>query len=61
MGRRGTRRLNLWLAVPVRDKDGLIVASVNVSLPTGQIDQKGAVQLYLAELRHAASQLRAAS
>jgi IclR family pca regulon transcriptional regulator len=49
------------LAVPVRDKDGLTIASVNVSLPTGQIDQKAAVQLYLGELRHAASQLRAAS
>lgn len=49
------------LAVPVRDKDGQTIAAVNVSLPTGQFDQETAIQQYLAELRHAASQLRAAS
>jgi IclR family pca regulon transcriptional regulator len=49
------------LAVPVRDKDGQTIAAVNVSLPTGQFDEETAVQQYLGELRHAASQLRAAS
>ncbi|MDX3906193.1 MAG: IclR family transcriptional regulator C-terminal domain-containing protein [Pigmentiphaga sp.] len=49
------------LAVPVRDQEGNTIAAINVSLPTGQVTQEEAVKLYLAELRQAASQLRAAT
>lgn len=49
------------LAVPVRDQEGNTIAAVNVSLPTGQVTQEDAVQLYLGELRQTASQIRAAT
>lgn len=49
------------LAVPVRDKDGVAIAAVNVSLRSGEFTQKTAVQQFLGDLRQAASQLRAAA
>src|SRR3546814_299630 len=48
------------LGVPVRDKDGAIVAAINVSLPAGTFDEATALREFLPELRHTASQLRAA-
>lgn len=47
------------LAVPVRDKEGAIMAAINVSLPAGAHTEDTAVREFLAELRHTASQLRA--
>jgi IclR family transcriptional regulator, pca regulon regulatory protein len=49
------------LAVPVRNQAGDTIAAINVSLPTGQFDCDGAVAQFLAELRMAASRLRAAA
>lgn len=49
------------LAVPVRDKDGATIASINVSLPAGAFAEADAKNQFLTELRQAASQLRAAS
>lgn len=49
------------LAVPVRDKDGATIASINVSLPAGSFTEADATNRFLTELRKAASQLRAAS
>ncbi|RKT10307.1 IclR family transcriptional regulator [Paraburkholderia sp. RAU2J] len=49
------------LAVPVRDKQGAIIAAINISLPAGQYAEGDAIQHYLPELRQAASHLRAAS
>ena len=49
------------LAVPVRDRDGMTVAAMNVSLATGDFTAKEAVAQFLGELRVAASRLRATS
>lgn len=49
------------LAVPVRNQEGDTVAAINVSLPTGQFTEEEAIKLYLAKLRQAASQIRAAT
>jgi len=48
------------LAVPVRDKNGATIASINVSLPAGAYDEDAAIRQFLTELRQTASQLRAA-
>jgi IclR family pca regulon transcriptional regulator len=47
------------LAIPVRDSEGHTVAALNVSLPTGQFTGEAAVEQFLANLRLAASRLRA--
>lgn len=47
------------LAVPVRDKDGVITAAINVSLPSGSFTEDAALREFLPELRHTASKLRA--
>ena len=49
------------LAVPVRDKDGTIIAAINVSLPAGAFDEDQAKHQFLTELRLTASQLRTAA
>lgn len=49
------------LAVPVRDKDGATIASINVSLPARDFTESDATHQFLTELRRTASQLRAAS
>jgi len=48
------------LGVPVRDKDGAIIAAINVSLPAGSFDLDTALREFLPELRQTASHLRAA-
>ena len=48
------------LAVPVRERDGSVVAAVNVSLISGQYSEDKAVAEYLPLLRLATSRLRSA-
>lgn len=49
------------LAVAVRDREGQVVAAINVSLTAGSFSQEDAVRTFLPELRQTASQLKAAS
>lgn len=49
------------LAVPVRDKEGTIMAAINVSLTAGSFTCDQAIREFLPPLRQTASQLRAAA
>jgi IclR family pca regulon transcriptional regulator len=49
------------LAVPIRDRSGTAIASLNVSLQAGEFTKEEAVQSFLGELRVAASRLRASA
>jgi IclR family pca regulon transcriptional regulator len=46
------------IAVPVRDDEGQVVASINVSFAAGTLDEAGAKERYLAPLRQAAARIR---
>jgi IclR family transcriptional regulator, pca regulon regulatory protein len=48
------------IAVPVRDRDGGVVAAVNVSLQSGQWTEKKAAARFLGPLRQAAARIRSA-
>lgn len=49
------------LAVPVRDADGEVVASINVSLPSGTHTMARAREKFLGPLRRAATRIRGAT
>ena len=48
------------LAVPVRDPEGLVVASINISLPSGTHTMARAREKFLVPLRRAATRIRGA-
>jgi IclR family pca regulon transcriptional regulator len=48
------------LGVPVRDSEGRVVASINVSLPSGKFTEAQAKDKFLTPLRHTASRIRSA-
>ena len=46
------------VAVPIRNADGSIAASINISLPAGAYTKASACQEYLVPLRRAAARIR---
>jgi IclR family transcriptional regulator, pca regulon regulatory protein len=46
------------LAIPVRNAEGIVVAAINVSLPSGKFSEGQAKEKFLVPLRHATAQIR---
>lgn len=49
------------IAVPVRNMAGDVVAAVNISLPSGEYTEAGAVAEFLPALQHSAARIRASA
>lgn len=49
------------LAVPVRDREGQVIAALNVSMVSGEFDEKQAIKNFFSPLKLTASRLRADS